>query len=243
MGVGRASFLLLASVCLGACGTQPAATVRQEVPVVSEAQAPRAVPRETRPRVVVLGDSLTAGLGLARDEAYPALLQRRLDKEGYEFEVVNAGVSGDTTAGGLRRLDWSLDGDVKVLVVALGGNDGLRGLPVDEMKRNLTDIIEGAEKRGVAVLLAGMEAPPNTGQTYTAQFRKVFRDLAAEHHLPFVPFLLQGVAGNPALNQPDGIHPTAEGARMVADLIWPALKPMLAGSSRTAGVSEVRTAR
>jgi acyl-CoA thioesterase-1 len=177
-----------------------------------------------------LGDSLTAGLGLAPEEAYPALLQQKLDAEALTFEVVNAGVSGDTTAGGVSRLDWALDGDVRVLIVALGANDGLRGLPVGQMRENLTAIVERAASRGVTVLLTGMEAPPNYGETYTHEFRQVFRDLAEDTRVAFVPFLLYGVAGETSLNQPDGIHPNPEGAERVADLLWPVLRPLLDGA-------------
>ena len=175
----------------------------------------------------MLGDSLTAGLGLDPSEAYPAVLQRMLKDHGYPFEVVNAGVSGDTSADGLRRLDWALDGDVQVLILALGGNDGLRGLPPAQMKENLQRIITTARQRGIAVLLAGMEAPPNFGERYTDEFRGVFKDLAATNHLAFVPFLLAGVAAVPALNQADGIHPTARGAVMVAETLWPSLEKMI----------------
>ena len=175
-----------------------------------------------------LGDSLTAGLGLAPEQSYPALLQRKLDANGYRYEVVNAGVSGDTSAGGLRRLDWSLEGDVKILVVALGGNDGLRGLSPQDMKANLTAIVGRAKQRGITVILAGMEAPPNYGADYTGQFRDVYPDLAKTSDVRFVPFLLQGVAGVSGLNQADGIHPNARGAQLVADLVWSALEPVLA---------------
>ncbi|HXH05401.1 MAG TPA: arylesterase [Vicinamibacterales bacterium] len=188
---------------------QPAATVRP------------------RPRIVVLGDSLTAGLGLPPAEAYPAHLQRRLDEAGLRYEVINAGVSGETSSGGLRRLDWVLDGDVRVLIVALGGNDGLRGVPVDELRRNLEAIVRRARARGVTVVLAGMEAPPNHGPEYTAAFRQVYRDLARRYRLPLVPFLLAGVAGDPAFNQADGIHPNAAGAARVADNVWRVLRPVL----------------
>ncbi len=180
------------------------------------------------PKIVALGDSLTAGFGLHLDEAYPAVLQERLDERGYPFEVVNAGVSGDTTAGGLRRLDWVLEGDVRVLIIALGGNDGLRGLPVAEMKRNLATMIERAQSRGVAVLLAGMEAPPNLGTSYTAEFRQVFSELEEEYDVAVLSFLLQDIAGHRTLNQPDGIHPNSKGARVIADNVWTILEPMLA---------------
>jgi acyl-CoA thioesterase-1 len=136
-------------------------------------------------------------------------------------------VSGDTSAGCLSRLDWSLDGDVEVLVVELGANDGLRGLPVTQMKRNLEEIITRARARDITVVLTGMEAPPNYGPLYTAEFRKTFRDLADDHDVIFVPFYLDGVAGIADLNQRDGIHPNAEGARIVADNLWRALEPVL----------------
>jgi acyl-CoA thioesterase-1 len=193
-----------------------------------EAAAP--VRRANLPRIVALGDSLTAGLGLAQDEAYPALLQKRLDAAGLPYQVVNAGVSGDTSAGGLSRLDWALDGDVRILIVALGGNDALRGLPAEELRRNLTTIIERAQARQIDVVLAGMEAPPNFGRAYIAAFHQVYPDLARQYHVAFVPFLLQNVAGIESLNQRDGIHPTADGARLVADNIWKVLKPMLKGA-------------
>jgi acyl-CoA thioesterase I len=181
------------------------------------------------PKIVVLGDSLTAGLGLLETQSFPQLLQQKLDKEGARFQIVNAGISGDTSAGGLRRVDWALDGDVRVLILALGANDGLRGLPVAEMKQNLAKIIETARARNIAVLLAGMEAPPNFGPEYVAAFRKAYSDLARQYQLAFVPFLLDKVAGEPALNQGDGIHPNPAGAAIVADTVWRALKPLLAG--------------
>jgi acyl-CoA thioesterase-1 len=180
-----------------------------------------------RPRIVALGDSLTAGLGLDPRDAYPALLQRRIDDAGFGYEVVNAGVSGETSAGGLRRIDWALEGDVRILIVALGGNDALRGLPVEQLQQNLSAIIERAQGRGIKVILAGMEAPPNFGAAYTAGFRQTYRDVASKHKATLVPFLLDGVAGLSNMNQPDGIHPTAAGARQVAENIWTALEPML----------------
>ena len=160
-------------------------------------------------------------------QAYPALLQQKVDSEGYKFEVVNAGVSGDTTAGGLRRLDWALEGDVKVLIVALGGNDGLRGLSVGEMKANLTKIIEQARERNILVILAGMEAPPNYGQEYATAFRSTFVQVAREQRVLYIPFLLNKVAGDPALNLGDGIHPNAQGAAIVSDTVWTVLRPVL----------------
>jgi acyl-CoA thioesterase I len=176
---------------------------------------------------VAFGDSLTAGLGLLEQEAYPALLQKKIDEASYNFEVVNAGLSGDTSAGGLRRLDWALEGDVKVLIVAFGGNDGLRGLPVTQMKENLSGIIQAARQRGAVVVLAGMEAPPNFGQEYATAFRQAFRDVALKERVLFVPFLLNNVAGRAELNQADGIHPNQQGAQVIADTLWTVLQPLL----------------
>ena len=187
---------------------------------------------DSRPRITVLGDSLTAGLGLPKAASYPALLQERVDAAGLRFEVVNAGVSGDTSAGGLARLDWALEGDVRILIVALGGNDGLRGLPPEELQRNLARIVERAQAKGITVILAGMEAPPNYGRDYIVSFHQVYPALAAKYHVALVPFLLQGVAGIEQLNQRDGIHPTAAGAKIVADTVWGALKPIAESRKR-----------
>jgi acyl-CoA thioesterase-1 len=217
-----ASVLVFVAACGSGAGSssgpaaQPAATSGSQV---------HAAP--SRPRIVALGDSLTAGLGLSPDDAYPAVLQRRIDREGLNYEVVNAGVSGDTSAGGLSRLDWALQGDVRILIVALGGNDALRGLQEGELRTNLGAIIERAKARRVRVLLAGMEAPPNFGRQYAVAFHQVYRDLAKQYNVALVPFLLDKVAGVESLNQRDGIHPTAAGARIVADNVWAVLRPML----------------
>jgi acyl-CoA thioesterase-1 len=176
---------------------------------------------------VVLGDSLTAGLGLQQNEAYPALLEKKLKEMGYDWEVVNAGVSGDTSGDGRQRVGWALEGDVRILIVALGANDGLRGLPVGQMKENLQIIIDRGRQRGIPVVLVGMEAPPNYGDQYTKEFREVYADLARRNKVEFVPFLLEGVAGVTRLNQSDGIHPTSTGAQRIADHLWPTLEKML----------------
>jgi acyl-CoA thioesterase-1 len=189
--------------------------------------APPAAPAAAKPRIVFLGDSLTAGLGLPSDQSYPSLIGKKLKDRGYDYDIVNAGVSGDTSAGGVRRLDWSLEGDVRVLVVALGANDGLRGLPPSDMKKNLQAVLDRARVRNIPVILTGMEAPPNNGPDYTREFRSVYTELAQEYQVRFVPFLLQGVAGNASLNQGDGIHPNARGAEIVADLVWAELEPAL----------------
>jgi acyl-CoA thioesterase-1 len=221
------AFAVVALVSAVGCGAREDLPADHREAVASPSPTPLAPPAQSRPRIVALGDSLTAGLGLPVGQSYPALLQQRLNNEGLTYEVVNAGVSGDTSAGGLSRLDWALDGDVRVLIVALGGNDGLRGLPAEQLKRNLAQIIERARARGVDVVLAGMEAPPNYGRQYIVAFHQVYPALARQYHLAFVPFLLQGVAGESALNQPDGIHPTAQGARIIADNVWAVLEPIV----------------
>jgi acyl-CoA thioesterase I len=177
--------------------------------------------------IVALGDSLTAGLGVARDEAYPALLEARLRQAGFAYRVVNAGVSGDTSAGGLRRLDWVLRSRPEVVIVALGANDGLRGQPVGTLRDNLTAIVSRLRAAGARVLLVGMRLPPNYGEAYASEFAGAFRSVAQATSVTFLPFLLAGVAGDPALNQADGIHPNAAGHRIVADHVWPALRPLL----------------
>jgi acyl-CoA thioesterase-1 len=177
--------------------------------------------------IVALGDSLTAGLGVAADQAYPALLEQRLRREGFAYRVVNAGVSGDTSAGGLRRIDWALRLHPDVVIVALGANDGLRGQPPEALRDNLTRIVERAQAAGARVLLAGMRVPPNYGDAYGRAFAGVYPTVARATGVPLAPFLLDGVAGNPRLNQADGIHPTAEGQRRIAELLWPYLKPLL----------------
>jgi acyl-CoA thioesterase-1 len=232
MRLAVASVILLS---LAACSTNspagdaavPAGNVSTSTPATKTPTA------AARPRIVFLGDSLTAGLGLDSDRSFPSLIQRKLKDRGLDYEVINAGVSGDTSAGGLRRLDWSLEGDVRVLIVALGGNDGLRGLPPADLKKNLAAILDRAKASGIAVILAGMEAPPNNGIDYTNAFRAVYADLAKEYKVTFIPFLLQGVAGDASLNQTDGIHPNVRGAEIVAETVWKGLEPLVSRKNRS----------
>jgi acyl-CoA thioesterase-1 len=186
-----------------------------------------AAARQDLPKIVAFGDSLTAGYGLQPSESYPSLLQQKLDADGYKYEVVNAGVSGDTSAGGLRRIEWSLEGDVRFVVLELGANDFLRGQPVTETRKNLSGIIERAKGRGAQVLLAGMFTTTNAGREYQQEIRDAFESLAREHKVTLIPFFLEGVAGVDALNQADGVHPNAEGTRVVADTVYKHLKPLL----------------
>lgn len=184
---------------------------------------------EARRTLLILGDSLTAGYGLEPSQAYPALLQKKIDDAGLRFEVVNAGVSGDTTAGGLRRLGWVLKRRVDVAVVALGGNDGLRGLAPEATRSNLMAIVDGlrAKNPSTQVVLAGMQMPPNLGKEYVDKFRSLYPAVAKEKQVTLIPHLLEGVGGIPRLNQPDQIHPTAEGQEILASNVWSVLEPVL----------------
>lgn len=184
---------------------------------------------DSAPTIVFLGNSLTAGFGLTRDEAYPALIQAKLDSAGYRYRAMNAGVSGETSAGGLRQIDWLLDQHVAVLVLALGANDALRGQDLTATRRNLQNIIDRTRERhpDAHIVIAGMQAPPNLGETYTEEFRTMFVALARENDAALVPFLLDGVAAVPELNQADGIHPTAEGQQIMAETVWQTLEPVL----------------
>jgi acyl-CoA thioesterase-1 len=221
---------------------------RDDSRAAQPAAAPHAPPATTTPatadapRVVFLGDSLTAGLGVEAAEAFPALLGQQLIAENLPNRVVNAGVSGDTTAGGLRRLDWLLRQSPDILVVGLGGNDGLRGLDVRASEENLRAIVRRARDAGADVLLLGMLIPPNYGPEYTTQFREIYPKIAREFGVPLVPFLLENVGGDPRLNQPDGIHPTAEGHKVIARTVLPHLRPLLRSRAETSPSTRPTTA-
>jgi acyl-CoA thioesterase-1 len=178
-------------------------------------------------QIVALGDSLTAGYGIGTGAAYPAALQRRLDENGYEYTVVNAGVSGDTSARATPRYASHLNAEVRILIVALGVNDGLRHVPTRDLEANLAGMIEAAQRRRIAVLLCAMEAPPVYGAAYLAAFHRVYEDLARKYNVPLVPFVMLKVLTDPRLVLPDRIHPNAAGAGAIADQIWPYLIPLL----------------
>lgn len=180
-------------------------------------------------RVVVLGDSITAGYGIDPAEAYPALLQKKIEEKSLPYEVVNAGVSGDTTAGGLRRIDWALARGADVLIIALGGNDGLRGVSPTQTANNLRSIIQRARAKapGISVILTGMQMPGNMGREFVQAYREIFPQVAAEAGVQLVPFLLEGVGGVAAMNQPDLIHPTPQGQKRIAENVWPVLEKAL----------------
>ena len=179
------------------------------------------------PLVVFLGDSLTAGLGVPADQTYPARLGARLKREGYDYRVVNAGVSGDTTAGGLRRVDWALRLKPEIVIVELGVNDALRGQKLAGVRANLDQMIARFQAAGARVLVAGMRLPPNYGDGYAEDFHRLYGEVARARHAPLMPFFLDGVGAVPRLNQYDGIHPTAEGYAIVVDRLWPYLVPLL----------------
>ena len=182
------------------------------------------------PRIVLfLGNSITAGYGLESSQAYPALIQQRINKEGFHFKVINAGQSGDTSAGGLARMDWLLKNKIDVLVLELGGNDGLRGLPVEVIRKNLQAIIDRARKQypQIKIVVAGMKMPPNMGGQYSREFEAMFAALAKKNNAALIPFILEGVGGVRQMNLPDGIHPTAGGHEIVAENVWTVLAPVL----------------
>ena len=203
-------------IALGVCVFLPALFAQTATPA----------PAKT---VVFLGDSLTAGLGVQNAEAFPALIAEKIRAAGLPFEVENAGLSGDTSAGGLRRVDWLLQRRIDVLVLELGANDGLRGLQLKSMKANLQAIIDKTKAKNpqVKIVLAGMQVPPNLGAEYATGFERVYAELARENNAVLIPFLLEGVGGNRDLNQQDLIHPSAAGHRIVAELVWRTLEPIL----------------
>ncbi len=219
------SFIYLTIVCAG-CNASRASQNSD-----AAANRPLATPQviANRPKIIAFGDSLTAGFGLAEKESYPYLLQEKLKADGYDYEVVNAGLSGDTSLGGLERADWVLQQDnAKILILELGVNDLLRGVPAAKMKENLDQIIRKAKAKNLKVLLCGMLAPPTMGAQYQKVFTIAFPDLATQYKLDFLPFLLDNVATKKELNQADGIHPNVEGEKIMTDNVYKALKPMLA---------------
>ena len=223
--------LLGAALWLGPASCNRKESGPQKSPVIAgsghEASTGQSDRTDDRPVIVAFGDSLTAGRGVDTEHNYPSQLQRKLDAEGYRYRVVNAGQSGDTSAQGLNRLAAVRDLRPAIVIVEFGANDGLRGLPVEATRQNLDSIITQLGADGANVVLAGMALPPNYGSSYTGAFRRMFPDLARQHKVALVPFLLQGVAGHPELNQEDGIHPTAEGYSIVVENVWVVLRPML----------------
>lgn len=217
-------FYLIFFILFGACSSSPESVA----PAVQDS-AGQLAEQDQRKTILFFGDSITAGYGLETSQAFPALIQHKIDSLGLDWKAVNAGLSGETTAGGLRRLDWLLQQPVDILLIELGGNDGLRGVSPVETRNNLLAMIDAARstKPDVRIILAGMQIPPNLGLEYTAAFKDVFSGVAAEREVVFIPFILEGVGGISSLNLPDGIHPNVEGHQIVAETVWKTLLPML----------------
>ncbi|MGI9530904.1 arylesterase [Lutimonas sp.] len=217
------SLLILLMSCAGGSAKE------EKVPLESTPVKKVSESKSSTKTILFFGNSLTAGMGLEVEEAFPALIQQKLDSANLSFNVINAGLSGETTASGENRLSWLLKQKIDVFVLELGANDGLRGIPLDETKKNLQKmIIEVKEHNSeVIIVLAGMQIPPNMGVDYVRDFKNIFPDLATENSIELIPFLLQDVAGDSNLNQPDGIHPTAEGQRIVAENVWQVLQKVL----------------
>ncbi|MBK9336586.1 MAG: arylesterase [Lewinellaceae bacterium] len=223
----RPFFLLALLAAFGACQNQPAPP--PPASTAGENTAPADSPSRSRKTIVFFGNSLTAAYQLAPEKGFPALIQQKIDKLGLPYLCVNAGNSGETTAGGKNRIDWILSQPVDVFVLELGGNDALRGLPLDDSKKNLQEIIDRVKSKYPAckIVLAGMLAPPNLGPTYTKTFAGMYPELAKTNGAALIPFLLEGVGGEPDLNLSDGIHPNEAGHRIVAETVWKTLQPLL----------------
>jgi acyl-CoA thioesterase I len=225
-----ATLTLVLLIPFAACGPRVAGdepVARQTRPAPAPVSVPEVAKGQKLPIVVFLGDSLTAGLGLNENQAYPALLGKKLQQEGLPVRVINAGVSGDTTAGGLSRLSWLLNQHPDIVVVALGGNDGLRGLPIEEAEHNLREIVHRSQAAGARVLLLGLQMPPNYGPEYTARFAAMYPQIAKDLNVPLLPFMLAGVGGVARLNQMDGLHPTPAGQEVVAKNVLPYLEKVV----------------
>lgn len=217
--------LLLPASCTGS--KQEGASPAGIDTAVNSAVPPAAPPKDSRPLIVAFGDSLTAGLGVDPGENYPAKIQKRIDAAGYAYRIVNAGISGETSSQGLGRLDAILAMNPAIVILEFGANDGLRGLPIQATRQNLTDIVSRLQDNHIKVVLAGMQMPPNYGQLYTRDFSRIFPDIAKERDIALIPFFLDRVGGRPDLNQEDGMHPTAKGYDLVVDNVWTALEPLL----------------
>lgn len=224
-------YALLGFMFFASCGET---TKREEKKGVEEVVEDQDQKSDESGVILFFGTSLTAGMGLDPNDAYPAVIQEKLDSIDLPYQVVNAGLSGETTASGRNRIGWVLNQEVDIFVLELGANDGLRGIPLDETRKNLQAIIDtvGSKNPETKIILAGMQIPPNMGQEYTSEFRNIFPELAKKNNIRLIPFLLEDVAGNPELNQQDGIHPTAEGQKILAENVWEVLEPVVRGKRK-----------
>ncbi len=227
--------LLAGLLALTGCGQRQEGQTAGQEQSSKTADSPSASTGAQQKTILFFGNSLTAGYGLEPAQAFPALIQEKLDSAKLDYKVINAGLSGETSAGGKSRISWVLRQPVDVFVLELGANDGLRGIPLASTRQNLQAIIDTVRKRSPAtqLVIAGMQIPPNMGAAYTTEFREIFGELAKKNNAVLIPFLLEGVGGVPRLNQPDGIHPTAEGHRIVSQNVWQVLQPVLAGGTGT----------
>ena len=222
--LSKFAFLLLFTGILASCGSS-SENKEAEIQETTDQQAPAT----TLKTILFFGNSLTAGYGIEQEDAFSGLTQARIDSLGLNYRVINGGLSGETTAGGLSRLDWFLEDEPTIFVLELGGNDGLRGILPSESKKNLLAIIDKVRAKypDTKIILAGMQIPPNMGQEYTDEFKGIYPEVATEKNVTLIPFLLEGVAGNPDLNLPDGIHPTEAGHKIVLETIWPYIKELM----------------
>lgn len=222
-------FALLFVVLFASCGENSGKQENKEVQEIEDTDTEPGHDDKEPGLILFFGTSLTAGMGLDPDQAYPAVIQEKIDSLDLSYEVANAGLSGETTSAGKNRIDWILTQEVEVFVLELGANDGLRGIPLEEMRLNLQEIIDRVREKSpeAEILLAGMQIPPNMGQDYATGFREIFPELAEKNDLHLIPFLLKDVAGEESLNQRDRIHPTAEGQRILAENVWDVLQPVL----------------
>ena len=220
-------FCYFLTLLLLGCGEKKTKKDTQETSTTEETNVTEA--KDSNKKILFFGDSLTAGYGLEISQAFPALIQQKIDSLGLDYTVINAGLSGETTASGKNRLAWVLEDDIDIIIIELGANDGLRGIPLTETESNLKSMVNTVQSKlpNANIIVAGMKIPPNMGPEYTSKFESIFPELAASENVKLIPFLLENVAGMPELNQGDGIHPTIEGQKLVANNVWEVLKPML----------------
>ncbi|WP_200975554.1 arylesterase [Echinicola sp. 20G] len=223
--ISRLSLFLGFIISFSACNN----STSQREEVAQKKDEPQTTEKKSEKTILFFGDSMSAGYGVDQEEAFPALIQDKIDSLELDYKVINGGLSGETSASGLSRIDWFLEDEPAIFILELGGNDGLRGIQLSATKENLQAILDKVKNKypNTQLMLAGMQIPPNMGEDYTSEFKKIYPELAQNNDLVLIPFLLEGVGGNPELNQPDGIHPTEEGHKIVTETVWKYLSPIL----------------